>query len=57
MKIIETNLKLKRTASIWDLFFFSEYIDFSSLLTFSEKSKITFYRLLNLFANKSNYIS
>ena len=51
--IIETNLKLKKKP-LYDLFFFLEYINFSSLLTFSESSKITSTDSLNLLANNLN---
>ena len=53
MMIIEINLKLKRKP-LYDLFSFSEYINFSSLLTFSESSKITSTDSLNLLANNLN---
>jgi len=53
MMIIETNLKLKREP-LYDLFSFSECINFSSLLTFSESSKITSTDSLNLLANNLN---
>ena len=51
--IIEISLKLKGTA-LYDLFSISEYNNFSSLLTFSESSKITSTDSLNLFANNLN---